>query len=154
MVQPHGGDLETLAVFDRWYVAHESGDAAALAAALGEDAAIHSLFRDTPVRGRNAAVAHFLSVNEIFNPLQMTLSHQPVAAEGRVLAEVEVVGTFTGVLTFSGVTMRGAGQPFRVPGVVVVGTEGGAVSSVRTLFDRDDLLRQISVQPSDLQARR
>ncbi|MEU1548300.1 nuclear transport factor 2 family protein [Nocardia sp. NPDC005745] len=144
-----GDDPETLGVFGSWYAAHESGDVAGLAAALGEDVVIHSLFKATLVQGRDAAVMHFLGVNATFSRMQMTLCHRPAAAEGRVLAEVEFAGAFTGELTWSGVTTRGAGQGFRVPGVVVVGVADGAVSSVRTLFDRDDWLRQIGVRSSD-----
>jgi hypothetical protein len=62
-----------------------------------------------------------------------------------VLAEVEFTGSFTGELTWRELVYQGAGRRFAVPGVVVIGTGDGAVISVRTLFDRDDWLRQIGV---------
>jgi ketosteroid isomerase-like protein len=135
----------TLEVFGLWYTAHESGDVAGLAAALGEDAAVHSLFKPAPARGREAAVAHYLGVNASFRRMAMSLCHTPAAADGRVLAEVEFTGAFTGELTWAGVTTRGTGQGFRIPGVIVVQVGGGAVRSVRTLFDREEWLRQIGI---------
>ncbi|WP_186382362.1 nuclear transport factor 2 family protein [Amycolatopsis rhizosphaerae] len=145
MDRTHDDDARTLEVFGRWYTAHESGDVAGLNATLGDEATVHSLFKPTPARGREAAVAHFTGVNATFSPLAMSLRHTPAAADGRVFAEVEFSGAFTGELTWGGVTTRGAGQGFRVPGVVVVRVADSAVRSVRTLFDRDEWLRQIGI---------
>lgn len=137
---------EALAVFERWYVAHETGDTAALAAVLAEDVVVHSLFRAEPVRTRDVAVAHFVHTTTTFSELAMALVSTPAAsADGVVLAEVMFTGAFTGELTWRERVYRGAGQRFQVPGVVVIRTHDGAVRSVRTLFDRDDWLRQIDV---------
>lgn len=137
---------EALDVFEQWYVAHEAGDIDALSAVLAPDVAIHSLFRLEPVRSRDAAVAHFLGTTTTFSPLDMGLVSTPAAAaNGAVLAEVVFAGKFVGELSWRGDVHRGAGQRFSVPGVVVVRTHDGAVTSVRTLYDRDDWLRQIGV---------
>ena len=106
---------------------------------------IYSLFRPVPVRGRDAAVAHFVRVNSTFKNLAMTLAHAPTSSDGRVLAEFELTGAFTGELTWEGVTNVGAGQRFRVTGVLLVAIANGRVRSVKTLYDRDELLRQIGV---------
>lgn len=107
----------TLELFERWYTAHEARDTAALAAALAEDAQIHSLFRREPVLGRAAAVTHFLSVNATFSDLAMSLACAPAPYADRVLVEVEFSGAFTGELTWNEESKRGAGQRFRVPGL-------------------------------------
>ncbi|GAA3526111.1 ester cyclase [Amycolatopsis ultiminotia] len=152
----HDDDARTLDVFGRWYTAHESGDVAGLAAALGEDAAIHSLFRPEPVAGRDAAVGHFLGVRSTFGEIAMTLRHAPAVAAGRVLVEVEFSGAFTGTLTWAGVPAHGSGQRFRLGGVAIVRVGRGRVRSVRTLFDRDEWLRQIGipVRADDLEGTR
>jgi hypothetical protein len=43
---------------------------------------------------------------------------------------------------------RGTGLRIAVPGVLVVHVHGREVGSVRTLFDRDDWLRQAGVLPA------
>jgi ketosteroid isomerase-like protein len=138
---------DALAVFDRWYDAHESGDVPALREVLGDDVEVHSMFRPEPARSRDAAVAHFLRTTTVTFPgLAMGLVSTPAAAgDGAVLAEVVFAGTFTGELTWRGRVHRGAGQRFSLPGVVVIRTRGDAVISVKTLYDRDDWLRQIDV---------
>lgn len=143
-----GLDTETLAVFERWYSAHEAGDVAKLGAVLADDVTVHSLFRSEPVHTRDAALAHFARTTTTFSDLVMGLVSNPTAAaNGAVLAEVVFTGTFTGELTWRDRVHRGAGQPFEVPGVVVIRTDQRGVISVRTLFDRDDWLRQIGVPP-------
>ena len=139
------GDAKTraLAIFDRWYAAHEARDTKALAAALAEDAQIHSLFRREPVLGRAAAVTHFLSVNATFSDLAMSLTCVPAPYADRVLVEVEFSGAFTGELTWNEESKHGAGQRFCVPGVAIVRTGQDAVRSVSTFFNRDDWLMQI-----------
>jgi steroid delta-isomerase-like uncharacterized protein len=142
------GSAEALEVFERWYSAHENGDTAALGAVLADDVAVYSLFRAEPVRTRDAAVAHFVQTTTTFSDLALTLISTPAAAaDGAVLAEVIFTGAFTGELAWRGQLHRGAAQRFEVPGVVVVGTHHDAVKSVRTLFDRDDWLRQIGIPP-------
>jgi steroid delta-isomerase-like uncharacterized protein len=138
---------DALAVFDRWYDAHESGDVPALRAVLADDVVVHSLFRAEPARSRDAAVAHFLRTTTVtFAGLAMGLVSTPAAAaNGAVLAEVVFAGAFTGELTWRGRVHQGAGQRFSLPGVVVIRTRDGAVTSVKTLYDRDDWLRQIDV---------
>lgn len=144
--QPTVNPEDALRAFDGWYVAHEAGDIAALGAVLADDVAVYSLFRAEPVRTRDAAVAHFVRTTTTFPDLTTTLVSTPaVAADGAVLAEVEFTGTFTGELSWRERVHRGAGQRFEVPGVVVIRTRDGAVTSVRTLFDRDDWLRQIGI---------
>lgn len=145
MDQTRTDDSETLAVFGRWYDAHESGDLDGLAGVLASDVAIHSLFKSAPVRGRDDAVAHFVGVTSTFSDMAMALAHRPAATDGRVLVEVEFSGAFTGELTWNRVAHSGAGQPFRVPGAAVIRIGTGRVQSVRTLFDRDDWLRQIGI---------
>lgn len=141
---------DALAVFERWYAAHEGGDTEALAAVLANDVVVHSLFRPEPVRGRDAAVAHFVQTTTTFSDLALALVSTPAAAaNGAVLAEVVFTGSFTGVLTRGDRVHHGGGQRFTVPGVVVIRTADGAVTSVRTLFDRDDWLRQIGVPIAD-----
>lgn len=139
--------VDALAVFDRWYDAHETGDVPALRAVFAEDVEIHSMFRPEPVRSPGAAVAHFLrTTTDTFAGLAMGLVSTPAAAaDGAVLAEVVFAGSFTGQLTWRDRVHRGAGQRFSLPGVVVVRTRDGAVTSVKTLYDRDDWLRQIDV---------
>jgi ketosteroid isomerase-like protein len=133
-------------VFDRWYAAHETGDLAGLRAVLDPDVTVHSLFRPEPVHTRDAAVAHFLRTTTTFSDLAMALVSTPAAAaDGAVLGEVVFTGSFTGGLAWRNCVHRGKGQRFQVPGVVVVRTRSGAVTSVRTLYDRDDWLRQIAV---------
>lgn len=133
-------------MFERWYVAHETGDTAALGAVLADDVSVHSLFRPEPVRTRDAAVAHFVRTTTTFSGLAMALVSTPAAsANGAVLAEVVFTGAFTGELAWRERVYRGAGQRFQVPGVVVIRTHDGAVTSVQTLFDRDDWLCQIDV---------
>ncbi len=136
---------QPLDVFDRWYRAHESGDVDGLGAVLSQDVTIHSLFKPEPVRGRDAALAHFVGVNNTFSNMAITITESPTAAHDRVLAEADFSGAFTGKLTWEGVSHSGTGQRFRVSGVVLVRITDGRVISVRTLFDRDDLLRQIGV---------
>jgi steroid delta-isomerase-like uncharacterized protein len=138
---------DALAVFDRWYDAHESGDVPALREVLADDVEVHSLFRAEPARGRDAAVAHFLRTTTVtFAGLAMGLVSTPAAAaNGAVLAEVVFTGAFTGELTWRDRVHQGAGQRFSLPGVVVLRTRDGAVTSVKTLYDRDDWLRQIDV---------
>jgi hypothetical protein len=112
--------------------------------------AVHSLFAREPVRGREGAVSHYERTTTTFAGLAMALVSTPAAAaNGAVLAEVEFTGSFTGELTWQARVRRGAGQQFRVPGVVVIWTRNGAVTSVRTLFDRDDWLRQLDAPPID-----
>lgn len=135
-----------LAVFDRWYDAHESGDVPALREVLDDDVEVHSMFRPEPAGSRDAAVAHFLRTTGTFADLAMGLVSTPsAAANGAVLAEVMFTGAFTGELTWRGRVHQGAGQRFSLHGVVVVRTHEGAVTSVKTLYDRDDWLRQIDV---------
>nr|WP_275404041.1 nuclear transport factor 2 family protein [Pseudonocardia acidicola] len=136
-----------MAVFDRWYDAHESGDVPALREVLADDVEVHSLFRAEPARSRDAAVAHFLRTTTVtFAGLAMGLVSTPAAAaNGAVLAEVVFTGAFTGRLTWRDRVHQGAGQRFSLPGVVVLRTRDGAVTSVKTLYDRDDWLRQIDV---------
>ena len=138
---------DALTVFTRWYDAHEAGDVSALREVFADDVEVHSLFRTEPARSPDAAVAHFLrTTTETFAGLAMGLVSTPfAAAAGAVLAEVVVTGTFTGELGWRGRVHRGAGQRFSLPGVVVIRTRDGAVTSVKTLYDRDDWLRQIDV---------
>ena len=94
---------DPVAVFGRWYAAHETGDTGALAAVLGPDVAVHSLFRSAPVRGRSDAVAHFRRTMSTFPDLSMPLACDPVAASnGAVLAEVTFEGSFQLPLADSG----------------------------------------------------
>jgi hypothetical protein len=133
-------------VFERWYLAHETGDTVALGAVLADEVVVHSLFRPEPVRTREAAVTHFARTTATFSELAMALVSSPAAsADGAVLAEVVFTGAFTGELAWRDRVYRGAGERFRVPGVVVVRTHHDEVTSVRTLFDRDDWLRQVAV---------
>lgn len=139
-------DADALAVFDRWYAAHEAGDVPALRAVLHADVTVQSLFRSAPVCSRDAAVTHFLRTTTTFPGLEMGLVSTPAAAaNGAVLAEVVFTGKFAGELTWRERVHRGAGQRFAVPGVVVIHTREGAVTHVRTLYDRDDWLGQIDV---------
>lgn len=141
------GSAAALATFNRWYSAHEGRDIACLSKVLASAAEIHSLFRNQPVRGRSAAVNHFRAVNETFEDLAMMLQCVPAVGDDRVLVEVEFSGRFAGVLKWRGVAHSGSGQHFCVPGVAVVHTAGAEVSRVRTLFDRDEWLRQIGIDP-------
>lgn len=138
---------DALTVFSRWYDAHEAGDVSALREVFADDVEVHSLFRTEPARSPDAAVAHFLrTTTETFAGLAMGLVSTPAAAaNGAVLAEVVFTGAFTGELGWRGRVHRGAGQRFSLPGVVVIRTRDGAVTSVKTLYDRDDWLRQIDV---------
>lgn len=145
MIRTRSDDAQTLEIFGRWYAAHESRDVAVLAGVLDEDATIRSLFRPAPVRGRDAALAHFVGVTTTFGDMAMALAHGPACAEGRVFAEVEFSGAFTGEFTWDGAARSGSGQRFRVPGVLVVHIADGRVRSVATLFDRDEWLRQIGI---------
>jgi ketosteroid isomerase-like protein len=138
-------DGATLRVFERWYAAHESGDVDGLADVLADDVAVHSLFRAGPARGRPDAVAHFVGVTSTFDDLATELVSRPAVADGTVLTEVAFTGAFTGELVWRGRRHRGCGQRFRVGGVLVLHVDAGAVRLVRTLFDRDDWLRQIDV---------
>ncbi|NIY69430.1 nuclear transport factor 2 family protein [Streptomyces malaysiensis] len=135
----------TLDAFERWYVAHESGNVGGLADALAEDVSVHSLFRPDSVAGREAAVAHFSRTTSTFTELAMALVSSPAVTGDTVLAEVMFTGAFTGELTWGGRLHRGTGRRFAVPGVLAVHIRSGQVTSVRTLFDRDDWLRQAGV---------
>ncbi|WP_405970771.1 nuclear transport factor 2 family protein [Streptomyces sp. NBC_00988] len=134
-----------LAAFGRWYAAHESGDVEGLAHVLAEDAAVHSLFRSAPVTGREAALAHFSRTTSTFSELEMALVPPPAVGRDAVLAEVVFTGAFTGELMWGGRLHHGTGRRFTVPGVLVVRVRAGRVTLVRTLFDRDDWLRQAGV---------
>lgn len=137
---------EALCTFDRWYAAHETGDLAALADVLAEDATVRSMFRSAPVCGRADAVTHFSQTMRAFPDLAMPLVSGPAATTtGAVLAECRFVGTFGGRLSWAGADHVGSGQPFDVSGVILLHTGGGQVHQVRTLFDRDDWLGQIGV---------
>lgn len=134
------------ATFDRWYQAHESADLAALAAVLAENVAVRSLFRPAPVRGRERAVEHFKKTLQAFSDLSMPLlGPVGITAMGVVLGEVRFAGHFTGFLTVRDRRYEGERQPFDVSGVVILHTGNDAVTSVRTLFDRDDWLHQIGI---------
>lgn len=148
-VDPAPDPAEALEVFEGWHRAHENRDTAALGAVLADDVLVHSLFRAEPVRTRDAAVAHFVRTTTTFSGLAMELVSTPAAAaNGAVLAEVMFTGRFNGELAWRDCLHHGTGQPFEVPGVVVVHTDQRAVTSVRTLFDRADWLRQIGVPTS------
>jgi hypothetical protein len=135
-----------LGTFERWYAAHERGDLAQLAAVLAPDVTVYSMFRQVPVHSRESAVRHFQGTMASFPDLSMPVVSGPVAARnGTVLAEACFTGSFTGKLAWRGIVYEGLGQSFDVPGAIVVGTTGGAVTTVRTLFDRDTWLRQIGV---------
>jgi hypothetical protein len=114
---------------------------------LDDDVRIHSMFRDQPVESRDAAVAHFVRTTTTFALAMPLVGGPAVADDGTVLAEVDFVGTFTGTLLWHGTEHVGAGERFRVPGVVVLHTQDDRVRSVRTLYDREDWLRQIGVAP-------
>lgn len=145
-IGPAVSPAEALATFERWYDAHETRDLDALAAVLAADVAVHSMFRPEPARSRADAVAHFRRTTTVFPNLAMPLESGVAATPaGTVLAECRFVGTFGGRLTWGGREHAGNGRRFDVPGVVVLHTADQAVTSVRTLFDRDDWLRQIGV---------
>ncbi|MFF3569290.1 nuclear transport factor 2 family protein [Nocardia jiangxiensis] len=143
------GSHTAVDTFARWYTAHEAGDVTGLTAVLAEDVTVHSLFRPEPARGRAAAAAHFRGTTTTFTDLTMALLSAAAADGNVVLAEVLFTGAFTGVLSWSGREHHGRGQRLAVPGAVVVHTRADAVTSVRTLFDRDDWLRQIGVLDAD-----
>jgi ketosteroid isomerase-like protein len=135
-----------LRTFQQWYDAHQAADPDALAGVLHPDVTVRSLFRPEPVRGRDAAVAHFRRTLAAFPDLSMPLTSPAAAnAAGVVLAEVRFTGTFTGTFVWRGTDHRGAGQPFDVAGVVVLHTDDDAVTAVATLFDRDVWLRHLGV---------
>jgi ketosteroid isomerase-like protein len=136
-----------LDLFHRWYAAHEDADLAALGAVLAADVTIYSLFRDEPVRTRPAALAHFQGTLRRFPDLSMPFRSPPAVGTAAVFAEVAFTGTFGGQVQWRGNVYNGAGQQFSVPGVVVLHTDGDFVTSVATLFDRDDWLRQIGITP-------
>ncbi|MFD2414859.1 nuclear transport factor 2 family protein [Amycolatopsis pigmentata] len=138
---------DSLSVFERWYAAHESRDTAALAAVLSDDVQVKSLFRAKAASGREAAIAHFLGVNETFSDLSMSLTCAPAVTRDRVLVEVVFSGAFTGELAWQGTVHAGNGRAFEVPGVAVIRIEDGQVCSVQTLFDRDAWLSQVGIDP-------
>ncbi|WP_241479897.1 nuclear transport factor 2 family protein [Mycolicibacterium neoaurum] len=140
---------DVLALFERWHDAHEASDYEGLAGVLAEDVEIHSMFKPEPVAGRPAALEHFRGTVSRFTDFGMPLLSAPAASDaGIAFAEVVFTGTFTGELTWRGILHRGRRQAFEVPGVIVLHTAGNMVTSVKTLFDRDDWLGQIGVDCS------
>jgi ketosteroid isomerase-like protein len=150
-----GDEQRVLRVAEAWLRAHDTDDPAALTAVLAEDVVVHSLFRTAPARGRDAASTHFRSTMSAFPDLRIEVV--AAAASGRAsafLAEVDFVGHFLGRLSRPEGLVDGDGSPFRVRGVVLLTVRGDRVCTVRTLFDKDDWLRQIGLptQPSPRQS--
>lgn len=127
----------------KWLQAHDAGDPAALGAVLHPDVEVHSLFRTEPVRGREAALSHFRGTMTAFPDLEIAVLAS--AADGPAatfLAEVDFTGHFSGTWARTGAVVQGTGRAFRVRGAVLLTLADDRVRAVRTLFDRDDWLRQ------------
>ncbi|MBX4171763.1 hypothetical protein ACRAJ3_18120 [Rhodococcus pyridinivorans] len=142
-----GARSEALSLFNIWYHAHQTFNYESLGNVLSPDVEIHSLFSRRPVAGRISALKHFRTTVSRFSEFAMPLVSPP-AANGHqtAFAEVDFTGRFSGELTWRGTTHKGKHQPFRVPGVIILHTTETNVSSVKTLFDRDDWLCQIDIE--------
>ena len=128
-----------------WLHAHDANDPIALRAVLHDDVTVHSLFRDQPIQGTTAALTHFAATMAAFPDLVLA----PIAASvdtaaATYLAEVEFVGHFSGTWRRDGDEIHGTGSPFRVHGALILTIRDNRIGTVRTLFDRDDWLRQIT----------